>query len=66
MPNPTIGNESQFTPSYTWGNGFSSFDIDTQTEALLAGKNPTFNATQFTPSLVWGNGFSSFNIDTQT
>jgi YD repeat-containing protein len=66
MPNPTIGNESQFTPSYAWGNGFSSFDIDTQTEALLAGKNPTFNATQFTPSLVWGNGFSSFNIDTQT
>ena len=66
MPNPTIGNESQFTPSYAWGNGLSSFNIDTQTEALLAGKNPTTNATQFTPSLVWGNGFSSFNIDTQT
>lgn len=46
MPNPTIGNESQFTPSYAWGNGFSSFNIDTQTEALLAGKNPTTNATR--------------------
>lgn len=46
MPNPTIGNESQFTPSYAWGNGFSSFDIDTQTETSLAGKNPTTNATR--------------------
>jgi hypothetical protein len=46
MPNPTIGNESQFTPSYAWGNGLSSFNIDTQTETLLAGKNPTLSATR--------------------
>lgn len=52
MPNPTIGNESQFTPSYSWGiGGFSSFNIDTQTETLLAGKNPTDNATRRSKSV---------------
>jgi len=44
MPNPTIGNESQFTPSYSWGGGFSSFDIATQQETLIVGKNPTLDA----------------------
>ena len=46
MPNPTIGNESQFTPSYAWGSGFSSFDIATEQETLITGKNPTLTATR--------------------
>ena len=46
MPNPTIGFESQFTPSFNWGNGFSSFDIATQQETLIIGTNPTNNATR--------------------
>jgi hypothetical protein len=37
MPNPTTGFESQFTPSFNWGNGFSSFDIATQQETLIIG-----------------------------
>ena len=58
MPNPTIGNESQFTPSYAWGGGFSSFDIATEQETLIAGKNPTLTSNaQFTPSYSWGNGY---------
>jgi len=51
MPNPTIGNESQFTPSYFWGNGFSSFDIATQQETLIVGKNPTLTATRRSKSV---------------
>ena len=46
MPNPTTGFESQFTPSFNWGNGFSSFDIATQQETLIIGKNPTNNANR--------------------
>ena len=66
MPNPTIGNESQFTPSYAWGGGFSSFDIATEQETLIAGKNPTLTSNaQFTPSYSWGNGYSSFDIATE-
>ena len=47
MPNPTTGFESQFTPSFNWGNGFSSFNIDTQQEILIVNKNPTLNAERF-------------------
>jgi hypothetical protein len=46
MPNPTTGFESQFTPSFNWGGGFSSFNIDTQQETLIIGKNPTNNANR--------------------
>ena len=46
MPNPTTGFESQFTPSFNWGNGFSSFDIATQQETLIIGTNPTNNANR--------------------
>ena len=66
MPNPTTGFESQFTPSFNWGNGFSSFDIATQQESIIIGKNPTLGAgSQFTLAVDWGNGFSSFDIATQ-
>ena len=47
MPsNPTTGFESQFTPSFDWGNGFSSFDIATQQETIIIGTNPTNNANR--------------------
>ena len=46
MPNPTTGFESQFTPSFNWGNGFSSFDIATQQETLIIGTNPTNTANR--------------------
>lgn len=46
MHNATVGNESQFTPSYSWGNGFWSFNIDTQAESTLFDKNPTKLATR--------------------
>ena len=46
MPNPTTGFESQFTPSFNWGNGFSSFDIATQQESIIIGTNPTNTANR--------------------
>jgi hypothetical protein len=46
MPNPTTGFESQFTPSFNWGNGFSSFNIATQQETIIIGTNPTIDATR--------------------
>lgn len=53
MPNPTIGNESQFTPSYSWGNGYSSFDIATEQETLISGKNPTLNAKRIRKNIAY-------------
>ena len=58
MPNPTTGFESQFTPSFNWGNGFSSFDIATQQETLIIGTNPTNNANR-TREILGPNGEST-------
>ena len=58
MPNPTIGFNSQFTPSFNWGNGFSSFDIATQQETLIIGTNPTNNAIR-TREILGPNGEST-------
>jgi hypothetical protein len=58
MTNPTIGFNSQFTPSFNWGGGFSSFNIDTQQETLIIGTNPTNKATR-TREILGPNGEST-------